>query len=64
MNAKEREAAFRAALDELCKKHGAELELTDDGKPYGMHSPVLFISMVGEYDKDGNTIKEYCNFDW
>lgn len=64
MNAKEREAEFRAALDELCKKHGAELTLTDNGKPYGMASPVLLISIDGEYDKDGNTLKEFCQFEW
>ena len=32
---KQREFAFRAELAELLEKHGAELEVTDDGKPWG-----------------------------
>ena len=35
---KEREDAFRRDLAALLAKHKAELEITDDGKPYGLHS--------------------------
>jgi len=60
--AKEREMAFREDLAVLLAKHGAELEITDDGFAYGMHSGVVEISMDGQYDKDGNQTAEYVLF--
>lgn len=60
--AKEREELFRKDLKELLEKHKAELVITDDGKPYGMHNPIVNISMFQEYDKDGNVIAEYTDF--
>lgn len=46
--AEEREAAFRADLKDLLKRHGAEMDITDDGKPFGLHSPIVIIRMSGE----------------
>jgi len=58
----EREAAFRAALQALLEEHGAEIEVTDDGRPYGMQSGVCLVTLMGQYDKDGETIAEYTEF--
>lgn len=60
--AKEREAAFRLDLAELLKKHKAELDITDDGKAYGMHSGIAIVTMMGEWDGDGNITAEYTEF--
>jgi hypothetical protein len=60
--AKEREADFRRDLDELLKKHNAELNVTDDGKSYGLHKGICEVFIPGEYDCEGNAIKEYADF--
>ena len=59
---KQREFAFRAELAELLEKHGAELEVTDDGKPWGMHSGVCKVTMASEFDSDGIMVKEFAEF--
>ena len=56
------EKDFRADLDILLKKYDAELEITDDGKSYGMHSPIVIISIPSKEDKKGNRIRDYCEF--
>lgn len=61
--AKEREDAFRRDLAELLQKHGAELQVTDDGRPYGLHSGVCRISMYGKWNADGEPMEEYAEFD-
>lgn len=60
--AKEREAAFRHDLSALLAKHEAELTLTDDGKPYGMHTGIAVVTMTNQFDSDGNEIAEYTEF--
>jgi hypothetical protein len=60
--ATEREAAFRKDLAELLAKHGAELDITDDGKPYGRHSAIAIVSMMCEYDSDGEVSADYTEF--
>ena len=59
---KEREDAFRRDLAELLAKHKAELEITDDRKPYGLHSGEAVVTMMSEYDEDGNQTAEYTEF--
>ena len=59
---KEREIAFRRDLAELLVKHRAELEITDDGKSYGMHSAEAVVTMMSEYDAAGNQTAEYTEF--
>jgi hypothetical protein len=59
---KEREAAFRRDLAELLAKHRAELEITDDRKPYGLHSAEAVVTMPSEWDEDGNQIADYTEF--
>jgi len=61
--AKEREALFREDLAGLLELHGAELTVTDDGKPYGMQSGVCKITMQSLWDKDNNQIADYAEFD-
>lgn len=60
--AKEREEAFRHDLAEMLEKHKAELDITDDGKSYGMHSGIAVVKMMSEWDEDGNQITEYTEF--
>ena len=60
--AAEREEAFRRDFDELLEKHKAELEITDDRKPYGLHSGVAVVTIMSEYDDDGNQTAEYTEF--
>lgn len=60
--AKEREEAFRRDLAELLAKHKAELNITDDGRSYGMHSGIAEVTMMGEWDAEGNATAEYTEF--
>ncbi len=58
----EREADFRKDLKDLLEKHKAELFITDDGKAYGMHNGIAVVTMMSEYDKDGNQTAEFTEF--
>lgn len=60
--ATQRKEEFLAELQQLCYKHRCEIMLSDDGKGYGMHSPVLNLSFDGLYDS-GETIEEYGYFE-
>lgn len=60
--AKEREEAFRRDLAELLAKHKAELDITDDGKSYGMHNGIAVVTMMGEWDSNGDATAEYTEF--
>ena len=62
ITAKERERQFRENLMDVIKKHGAQMVITDDGKPYGMQSGVVVITMCAKWDDDGNQISEYTEF--
>lgn len=46
----DREIAFKLELHALLKKHGAQLEITDDGKDFGMHSGVAIVTLRPEYE--------------
>ena len=59
---KEREEEFRRDLAELLAKHKAELDITDDDKSYGMHSGIAVVTMMNEWDEDGNQTAEYTEF--
>jgi hypothetical protein len=59
---KEREDAFRRDLAELLAKHKAELDITDDRKPYGLHSAEAVVTMMSEWDEAGNQTAEYTEF--
>lgn len=60
ITAKEREAAFRADLDALLKKHGAEIDIND---PNVQCSPVLTVSMISVWDNKANVCQqELCEF--
>ena len=58
----EREEAFRKDLKELLEKHKAELWVGDDGRPYGLHSGVVEITMYGKWDENGDQIAEFTDF--
>jgi hypothetical protein len=64
--AQERESAFRQDLAELLAKHGAELQVTDDGKDYGMHNGICIVTMPAEWvmaaDCDAEPVAEYTEF--
>jgi len=57
-----REANFRKDLEKLLKKHCAEIQITDDGASWGMHSAICIITMETIYDMDANIIEEWCEF--
>jgi hypothetical protein len=59
--AHEREAAFRQDLADLLAKHDAELEVTDDGKGYGMHNGICVITMMPKYQGD-ELVADYTEF--
>lgn len=59
---KEREDAFRRDLAELLAKHKASLAITDDGESYGMHNGIAVVTMMSEWDEDGNQIADYAEF--
>lgn len=61
--ARNREQAFRDAILAVCREHGAELEVTDDGKSYGMHSPILLVTMASVYEGD-RLVKDFVQFNW
>ena len=58
----QREDEFRADLAALLEKHHAELEVTDDGKPHGMHNGICRITMMNEFD-DGEEVAQFAQFD-
>ncbi len=58
----EREAAFRRDLAELLAKHKAELDITDDGRPWGGHNGIAVVTMMSEWDEAGNQTAEYTEF--
>lgn len=63
LTSKEREESFRKDLKELLNKYDAELEITDDGRPYGMHSGIVIVLMNSEYDNSSyECTKEYTEF--
>lgn len=64
--AAEREKHFRQELEQLLNRHGCEIVVTDDGKPYGMHSPVLRFEMDAIYDDSGSGVMlaEYTDFSY
>jgi len=62
--AEQREKEFRAALAQLLEDHHAELIVTDDHQPYGMHSAICRISMESIYDHKSDTlVAEFCEFE-
>jgi len=61
--AAEQEKNFRRDFNALLKKYDAEIEITDDDKPYGMHRGIAIITILGKYDyKKGEKINEFCEF--
>ena len=59
--AQEREADFRREFAELLARHCAELEVTDDRKPWGMHSGIARITMDSKYI-DGALVEDFTEF--
>lgn len=60
--AKQREQDFRKEIQELCDRHGAEIEASDDGEPYGLASPLIRVSMESIYEED-EYVAEFVEFD-
>lgn len=58
----QREKEFREDLAALLEKHGAEIEIQDEGLGY-MPRPAIFVCMQSAYDDDlGQTVLEYTEF--
>ena len=62
ITAKEREQGFRVALKDLLEDYGAEMEIHDDGKPYGLHSVQVTISMCWLPETDDSVECEFSEF--
>ena len=61
--AEEREADFRREFAALLEKHGAELDITDDGKPHGLHNGIARVSMASIWDRDADKLlADYAEF--
>lgn len=60
--ATQRKEEFLAELQELCYKHRCEIMLSDDHRPYGMHSPIVVLSFDGVYN-NGETVEEFGEFE-
>ena len=60
--AKQREEAFRAELASLLDRHGASLQVTDDGKGCGLHAGIAIVSMDGIWNDDGDLLAEFAEF--
>ena len=62
-SAAEREKKFREDLKALLEKHGAELNITDDGSPWGGHRGVATITMVSVWDDNCDITAEYTEYE-
>lgn len=61
--AEQRKTEFLQDLNQLCAKHKCELSLSDNGKPYGLHSPIIVLSFDGVYDENFNPVDEFGEFE-
>ncbi len=59
--ASERERAFREDLNALLLKHRAELQITDDGAPWGLHCAIAVVTMEALWD-DQDIAAEFTTF--
>lgn len=59
---KQRELEFRKALESFLEANFASYQITDDGKPYRMHSGIVIISLEGIYAANGECVAEYTEF--
>ena len=59
---KEREDQFRKEFYDLLAKHGAEIEIGEDGQSYGMHRGVATITMPAILDCNTEYTHEFCEF--
>lgn len=64
MNNEQREQAFRDAIAKVCAEFNAEIQITDDGKPYGMHSPIMSVTMDTIRNSDDEIIVDFFSFVW
>ena len=62
ITAEEREESFKKDLIELLRKHGAELEITDDGGVFGMQMGTAEVNIPAVWDGDGNLLREFSFF--
>lgn len=59
----ERESAFRKDLDDLLTKHGAVLDITDDGEDCGFGvSGIAVITMYSTWDINGDQTADFAEF--
>lgn len=58
----QRESDFLCDLRDLLTRHNAEMTVTDDGRGYGMASPLCEIYLRGAWDQDGKIIEKTHSF--
>lgn len=61
--AEQRRLEFIQDMRQLCFKHKCEFSLSDDGKPYGQHSPIAVLCFEGVYDENNETVEEFGCFE-
>lgn len=61
--AEQRKEEFLSELQQLCIKHKCEMSISDDGRPYGMHSPTIVLAFDGVSSPDGDVIEQYGEFE-
>lgn len=61
--AEQRKEEFMQELHQLCYKHKCEMSLSDDGKGYGMHSPIIVLAFDGVYSKNFAVLEEHGVFE-
>ncbi len=63
ITAEQREMKFREELKDLLDRNGADLEVTDDRRPWGLHSGVCNIVMTSIYDDQGKLMADSAEFE-
>jgi hypothetical protein len=65
ITAQEREQAFRRDLEELLKKHDAELDIDIEstGSFFIPHKAVASVTMQSKFNESGEVTEEYAVFD-
>jgi len=63
ISSEKRQKEFIEKLTALLKESGAELQVSDDGRNYGMHKGICTIAMDSVYNELTDELeKDFCEF--
>ena len=57
------QAEFMTDLNALLRRHCAEIQVTDDGKSYGMQGGVCEVSISSRYNDANECVREGADFE-